>query len=75
LQSTQPPLEYTVLADPKHSASHAIQAVGDTIAMIVDYQGVVRWFERWLEHQDDPRYGIILQALQDVRDAGERNDD
>lgn len=75
LQSTQPALEYTVLADPKHSASHAIKAAGDTIAIIVDYPGVVRWFERWPEHQDEPRYGIILQALRDVRDAEERNDD
>jgi peroxiredoxin len=71
LQSTQPPLEYAVLADPKHSASHAIQAGDDTIAIIVDDQGVVRWFERWPGHQDEPGYGIILQALHDVRDAEE----
>jgi peroxiredoxin len=71
LQSTQPALEYTVLADPKHSASHAIQAGGDTIAIIVDNQGVVRWFERWPEHQDEPGYEIILQALRDVRDTEE----
>lgn len=69
LQSTQPPLEYTVLADPKHSAGHTIQAGGDTIAIIVDHQGVVHWFERWPGHQDEPGYGIILQALRDVRDA------
>lgn len=75
LQSTQPALEYTVLADPKHSASHAIQAGGDTIAIIVDYQCVARWFERWPEHQDEPGYELILQALRDVRDAEERNDD
>ena len=71
LQSTQPPLEYTVLADPKHSASHAIQAGDDTIAIIVDTQGLVRWFERWPGHQDEPGYGIILKALSDVRDAKE----
>jgi len=74
LQSTLPALEYTVLADPKHSASYAIKAGGDTIAIIVDDQGVVRWFERWPEHQDEPEYGIILQALRDVRDAEERTD-
>ena len=73
LQSTQPPLEYTVLADPKHSATRAIQAGDDTIAIIVDDQGVVRWFERWPGHQDEPGYGIILQALRDVREAEERN--
>jgi peroxiredoxin len=66
LQSTQPPLEYTVLADPKHRAAQAIKAGGDTIAIIVDNQGVVRWFERWPQHQDEPGYGIILQALRDI---------
>lgn len=71
LQSTQPALEYMVLADPKHSASHAIQAGDDTIAIIVDHQDVVRWFERWPIHQDEPGYEIILKALRDVRDAGE----
>lgn len=73
LQSTQPPLEYTVLADPRHSAAHAIQAGDDTIAIIVDNQGVVHWFERWPGHQDEPGYGIILQALRDDRDVEERN--
>jgi peroxiredoxin len=63
LQSTQPPLEYTVLADPKHRASRAIQAGDDTLTIIVDNQGVVRWFERWSGHQDEPGYETILQAL------------
>lgn len=71
LQSTQPALEYTVLADPKHRAYHAIKAGDDTIAIIVDHQGVIRWFERWPTHQDEPGYGIILKALRDVRDAEE----
>jgi peroxiredoxin len=75
LQSTQPPLEYTVLADPKHRAAQAIKAGGDTIAIIVDNQGVVRWFERWPEHQDEPGYGIILQALRDIGGSKERHDD
>jgi peroxiredoxin len=63
LQSTQPPLEYTVLADPKHRASRAIQAGDDTVTIIVDSQGIVRWFERWAGHQGEPGYEIILQAL------------
>jgi peroxiredoxin len=67
LQSTQPPLKYTVLADPKHSASRAIQAGDDTMAIIVDSKGIVRWFNRWPSHQDEPGYGTILQALQDIR--------
>jgi len=71
LQSTQPALEYTVLADPKHSASHAIKVGEDTMAIIVDQRGIVRWFERWPVHQDEPGYGVILQALHDVRDARE----
>jgi len=69
LQSTQPPLEYTVLADPKHNADRAIKAGGDTLAIIVDYQGNVRWFQCWPEHQDDPSYAIILQALHDIQDV------
>lgn len=69
LQSTQPALEYTVLADPRHSASHAIQAGDDTMAIIVDRQGIVRWFERWPAHQDEPGYGVIMQALHDVQEA------
>jgi len=75
LQSTQPAFEYTVLADPKHSADHAIQAGDDTIAIIVDHQGVIHWFERWPIHQDEPGYEFILKALRDVQDASERNDD
>jgi peroxiredoxin len=71
LQSTRPPLEYTVLADPKHRASRAIQAGDDTVTIIADSQGIVRWFDRWPVHQDEPGYGIILQALRDVQDAGE----
>jgi peroxiredoxin len=70
LQSTQPPLEYTVLADPKHKASHAIRAGDDTVSIIVDHQGIVRWFERWPVHEDEPSYGIIFQALRDaMRDS------
>jgi peroxiredoxin len=74
LKSTQPPLKYTVLADPKHSAAHSIRAGDDdTIAIIVDSLGIVHWHERWPAHQDEPGYGIILQALRDARDAEERN--
>ncbi len=69
LKSARPALEYTVLADPKHDAYNAIKAGGDTVAMIVDDRGIVRWFERWPDHQDEPEYEILLQALGDVRDA------
>jgi peroxiredoxin len=69
LKSAEPALEYPVLADPKHNAYNAIKAGDDTVAIIVDCQGVVRWFERWPEHQDEPGYEIILQALRDVRDS------
>lgn len=75
LKSAQPALEYMVLADPKHSAYNAIKVGSDTITMIVDHQGKLRWFERWPEHQDEPGYEVILQALGDVRDAEEHNDD
>lgn len=69
LKSAQPALEYKVLADPKHRAYHAIQAGGDTITLIVDRRGMVRWFERWPEHQEESGYEIILQALRDIQDA------
>jgi|GEM_PF-4132038 len=71
LRSAHPSLEYTVLTDPTRSAYHAIKAGGDTMTIIVDNQGIVRWFERWPDHQDEPGYEIILQALRDVRDAEE----
>lgn len=75
LQSTHPALEYTVLADPKHSAAQAIKGGMDTIAIIVDQEGIVRWFERWQAHQDEPEYQTILKALRDVQEAEGREDD
>jgi len=69
LQSTRPPLEYTVLADFKRSAAHAINAGDDTIGVIVDSGGILRWFKRWPGHQDEPSYEMLLQALSDVRDT------
>lgn len=75
LQSTQPALEYTVVADPTRIASQAIKAGDDTIAIILDREGVVRWFERWPVHQDEPGYQTILKALRDVREAEEHEDD
>ncbi len=71
LKSAQPALEYVVLADPKRSAYLAMKADSDTIAIIVDHRGIVRWFERWPDHQDEPGYEILLQALHDVRDTRE----
>jgi len=35
----------------------------------MDNKCVIRWFERWPGHQDEPGYGIIFQALRDVRDG------
>jgi len=69
IQSTRPPLEYTVLADPGHNTDRAIKTGGGTLAIIVDNQGNVRWFRRWPEHQDDPGYGKILQASHDIQDV------
>ncbi len=63
LRSAVPPLEYTVLADPKRIAYQKIGAGGDTVAMIVDNKGVIRWLARWLDHQPEPAYDEILQAL------------
>jgi peroxiredoxin len=66
LASAVPPLEYTVLTDPKRLAYQTIGAGGDTIAMIADQQGIVRWFARWPEHQEEPGYETFLQALREV---------
>ncbi len=64
LKSAVPPLEYTVLADPKRVTYQKIGAGGDTVAMVVDNKGVIRWLARWLDHQQEPGYDEILQALQ-----------
>jgi peroxiredoxin len=66
LRSTHPPLEYTVLTDPRRNAYHAIGAGDDTVAIIADGQGIVRWFARWTDHQGEPGYETIFQALREV---------
>ena len=66
LTSAVPPLEYMVLTDPQCLAYQKIGAGGDTLAIIVDGQGLVRWLARWPDHQDEPGYELILQALQEV---------
>jgi len=63
LRSAHPPLEYTVLADPRCNTYHAIGAGDDTVSVIVDRGGIVRWFVRWPVHQGEPGYETILQAL------------
>ncbi len=66
LASAVPPLEYIVLTDPRRLAYQAIGAGGDTVAIIADWQGVVRWFMRWPEHHEEPGYETFLQALHEV---------
>ena len=66
LLSARPSLEYTVLTDPRRLAYQAIGAGGDTVAIIADRQGVVRWFTRWPEHREEPGYETFLQALREV---------
>lgn len=66
LESAVPPLEYTVLADPKRLALQKVSARGDTVAIIVDGQGVIRWLARWPDHQAEPGYEMILQALREI---------
>ncbi len=66
LRSAHPALEYTVLTDPRRSTYHSIGAGDDTVAIVVDGQGIVRWLARWPDHQDEPGYETILQALQEV---------
>jgi len=69
LTSAVPSLEYTVLADPKRLAHQKISASGDTVAIIVDGQSVIRWLARWPDHQEEPGYDMILQALREVQDV------
>ncbi len=66
LQSAVPPLDYTVLADPKRVTYQKIGAGGDTVAMVIDNQSVIRWLARWLDHQQEPGYAEILQAVRGV---------
>jgi len=62
LVSTQPPIEYTVLADSEHTSG-----IGDnSMALIVDGNGIVRWAARWSDHRDHPGYQTILNVLRDA---------
>lgn len=63
LHSAHPPLEYSVFTDPRRNTYHAIGAGDDTIAIVVDGQGTVGWFARWPDHQDEPDYETIFQAV------------
>jgi peroxiredoxin len=69
LASAVPPLEYTVLADPKHSAHSKLGLGGDTLATIVDGEGLVLWLARWADHHGEPGYEAMLQALREVPDV------
>lgn len=66
LHSTHPPLEYTVLTDPRRNTYHAIGMGDDTVAVIVDGQGIIRWFIRWTNHQSESGYETIFQALRET---------
>lgn len=66
LASVVPPLRYTALADPDHSAHEKAGVGQDTMSLVVDSRGVVRWLTSWSDHRDRPSYEIILQAV--VRD-------
>lgn len=66
LKSAVPPLEYTVLADPKRAAYQKIGAGSDTVAMVVDSRGEIRWLARWMDHQQEPGYDEMLRALRGV---------
>lgn len=62
LRSAVPRLEYAVLADPRRATYQQVRAGGDTVAILVDQQDVVRWSRRWPDHQE-PDYEALLQAL------------
>ncbi len=66
LQSAQPKLEYSVLTDPQRSTHHTIGGGSDTASIIVDNEAIIRWFAHWPQHDGEPEYEMILQALHDV---------
>jgi len=62
LMSTQSPIEYTVLADSEHASG-----IGDdSLSLVMNGKGIVRWLARWSDHRDHPSYQIILGVLCDV---------
>ncbi len=67
LASTQPSIAYTVLADSEHTSG-----IGDdSMALVVDGSGIVRWLARWTDHRDHPSHQTILSTLHDIgRPAG-----
>jgi peroxiredoxin len=66
LTSAVPTPEYTVLSDPKRSAYQQVGIGSDTVVLIVNNQGLIRWLVRWPDHQQEPGYEVILQALRAV---------
>ncbi len=66
LASAVPSLEYTVLADPKHSVHPKLGLGGDTLAAIVDGEGMVLWLARWADHHGEPDYEAMLLALRET---------
>ena len=66
LISSRPPLEYVVLADPDNSAHQAIGAGQDTLDIIVDRHGIVRWTKQWKDHRDHPGYQSMVQILREI---------
>jgi peroxiredoxin len=66
LISAVPPLEYVVLADPEHVAYEKLEVSGDTLAVIVDRDGFIRWFVRWADHHARPNFMTILQQFPEL---------
>ena len=64
LTSAIPTLDYTVLADPKRLSYQELHAGGDTVAMVVDKDGVIRWLTHWRDHQREPGFDTILNAVE-----------
>ena len=66
LASAVPPLGYTVLADPDHAAHHEVGVGQDTMSMVVDSNGIIRWLASWSDHPSHPGYAVIVNALRGV---------
>jgi peroxiredoxin len=66
LASTLPPLQYAVLTDPTRTVAQRVGVGGDTLAIIADGQGAVRWLARWPDHDEEPNYETFVAALRQV---------
>jgi len=55
-----------VLADPDNSVHGTLGVGQDTLDIIVDRRGIVRWTKQWTDHRDHPGYQSMVQILREI---------